>query len=149
MDIESAVQELLDRQRITDTLYRYASTIDDKDYAGLREVLADDVVGTYGDFPTIRGADELVGWIDGMTKDKAWQHHKLTVYHVDIEGDEARALTYHTSHQTTTNDLDTVIVIVARYKDVLHRDGGRWKIADKVMEIGWIEQRRAGQTHHP
>ena len=52
MDIERAVQELLDRQRIQDTLYRYASTIDDKDYAGLREVLVDDVVGTYGDFPT-------------------------------------------------------------------------------------------------
>jgi 3-phenylpropionate/cinnamic acid dioxygenase small subunit len=141
MDTERAVQELLDRQRIEDTLYRYASTIDDKDFARLRELFTDDVVGTYGDFPTIHGADELVRWIDGMTKDKAWQHHKLTVYHVDIDGDEAHALTYHTSHQTTVDDPDTVLVIVARYRDVLRRAGAGWKIANKVFEIGWTEER--------
>ena len=146
MDIERAVQELLDRQRIQDTLYRYASTIDDKDYAGLREVLADDVVGTYGDFPAIHGADALIEWIDGMTKDKAWQHHKLTVYHVDIDGDEARALTYHTSHQTTVDDPDTVLVIVGRYRDVLRRVGDGWKIANKVFEICWFEERRRSQA---
>jgi hypothetical protein len=81
-----------------------------------------------------------------MTKDKAWQHHKLTVYHVDIDGDEARALTYHTSHQTTFDDPDTVQVIVARYRDVLRRDGDGWKIANKVFEIGWMEERRRSET---
>jgi uncharacterized protein (TIGR02246 family) len=141
MDLEGAVQELLDRQRISDTLYRYASTIDTKDFTRLRELFVDDAVGTYGDGDPIRGADEIVAWIDMMTKDATWQHHKLTVYHVDIDGDEATALTYHTSHQTTTADPDSVTVIVARYRDVLRRVGDGWKIADKVFEIGWMEQR--------
>jgi 3-phenylpropionate/cinnamic acid dioxygenase small subunit len=145
MDIERAVRDLVDRQQIADTLYRYASSIDDKDYVTLRSLMVDDAVGKYGDAPAIEGADEIVKWIDEATQDRAWQHHKLTVYHVDIDGDEARALTYHTSHQTTVDDPDTVIVIVARYRDVLRREGGTWKIADKRMEIGWIEQRHAPQ----
>jgi ketosteroid isomerase-like protein len=141
MDIDRAVQELLDRQRISDTLYRYASAIDDKDFTRLRELFVDDAVGTYGDGEPIHGADPIVEWIDVMTKDCTWQHHKLTVYHVDIDGDEAGALTYHTSHQTTTADPDTVTVIVAKYRDRLRRVGDGWKIADKVFEIGWMEQR--------
>ena len=71
------------------------------------------------------------------------------MYHVDIDGDEASALTYHTSHQTDDADPDTVIVIVARYRDVLRRQDGEWKIADKLMEIGWIEQRHASQAATP
>jgi ketosteroid isomerase-like protein len=141
VDLEKAVQELLDRQRIQDTLYRYASTIDDKNLKELRELFVDDAVGQYGDGAPIHGADAIVAWIDEMTVDCAWQHHKLTVYHVDIDGDEARTLTYHTSHQTTTADPDVVTVIVARYRDVLRRVGDGWKIADKVFEIGWAEQR--------
>jgi len=146
VDLEEAVRELLDRQQIEDTLYRYASSIDDKDYPTLRSLFVDDAVGQYGDSPAIEGADEIVRWIDLATQDRAWQHHKLTVYHVDVDGDEATALTYHTSHQTTVHDRDTVIVIVARYRDVLRRMNASWKIADKRMEIGWIEERHAEQA---
>src|SRR3954453_18154126 len=82
VDIERVVQQLLDRQQIEDTLYRYASTIDNKDYPRLRSLLVDDAVGKYGDADPIRGADEIVRWIDEATQDRSWQHHKLTVYHV-------------------------------------------------------------------
>lgn len=149
MDLERAVQDLVDRQQIADTLYRYASSIDYKDYPVLRSLFVDDAVGKYGDAPAIEGADQIVKWIDEATQDRAWQHHKLTVYHIDLDGDEARTLTYHTSHQTTTDDPDTVIVIVARYKDVLRRESGTWKIADKLMEIGWVERRHVSQADRP
>ena len=144
-DLERRLTALVDHHAVTDTLYRYASTIDVKDFTGLRAVLADDVVGVYGAHEPVVGGDELVDWIREMTRDRAWQHHKLTVYHVDVDGDEARALTYHTSHQTRIDDPETVVVIVARYHDVLRRAGERWLITEKVMEIGWREDRhRAG-----
>jgi 3-phenylpropionate/cinnamic acid dioxygenase small subunit len=146
VDVERTLQDMLDRQQIVDTLYRYASTIDTKDFKTLRSLFVDDAVGKYGDAEAIKGADEIVRWIDEATQDRAWQHHKLTVYHVDIDGDEAKTLTYHTSHQKTVDDPDTVIVIVARYHDVLRRVDGTWKIADKLMEIGWIEERHAPQA---
>ncbi len=146
MDVERTLQELVDRQQIVDTLYRYASTIDGKDYPRLRSLFADDAVAQYGPSEPIHGADAIVSWIDQMTLDRTWQHHLLNVYHVDIEGDEARTLTYHTSHQTAEADPDTVIVIVARYRDVLRKLDGRWLIVDKVMDIGWSEQRQFPQA---
>src|ERR1044072_3258644 len=42
-DADLAIRALQDRSDITDVLYRYASTIDRFDLAGLRAVLADDV----------------------------------------------------------------------------------------------------------
>jgi 3-phenylpropionate/cinnamic acid dioxygenase small subunit len=150
VDLERTVQELVDRQQITDVLYRYASTIDYKDYPAMRALFTDDAVGQYGaSTEPIHGGDNIIAWIDSMTLDRAWQHHKLTVYHVDIDGDTANTLTYHTSHQTTVDDPDTVIVIVARYKDKLRRENGTWKIYDKFMEVGWTEQRHASQAGRP
>jgi len=146
MDLERTVRQLLDRQQITDVLYRYASTVDTKDYASMRGLFTDDAVGKYGSADAIHGADNIIAWIDAATQDRAWQHHKLTVYHVDIDGDVAQTLTYHTSHQTTVDDPDRVIVIVARYTDALRREGETWKIYDKYMDIGWIEERRCAQA---
>lgn len=136
------LQELIDHKRVSDTLYRYAETIDAKDWDGLRGVFTDDVVGIYGDFPHQVGAEALVEWIRSATADRSWQHHKLTVYRVEVDGDVAKAVTYHTSHQTREGDPDTVIMLVARYYDTLRRDGRRWLISEKVMETGWREERR-------
>lgn len=145
MDPE-AFQRVLDRQEITDTLYRYASTIDTSDYDGLRRLFADDAEAQYGDRDWMAGADTIVGWIADHGRDMAWHHHLLSVYHVDIDGDMASTLTYHTSHQVALADPDTVRVIVARYHDRLRRDDGGWKITRKVMEVLWRETRHAAQV---
>lgn len=143
---EQALQALIDRQAIEETIYRYASAIDQKDYATLRTLFVDDVVAQYASAPEIRGADALVKWIDEMSVDQGFQHHLVNVYHVDVAGDEARAFVYHTSHQTTTTQPDKVLLIVGRYRDVLRRVSGSWKIAEKRMEVGWMEEREFSQT---
>lgn len=143
---ERAVQALTDRNEIVETIYRYASSIDHKDYATLRSTFADDVVAQYAGAPEIHGADKLTAWIDEMGADRAFQHHMINVYEVQIDGDEARALVYHTSHQTAQGAPDTVYVIVGRYRDVLRRVDGTWKIAEKRMEVGWMEDRTVSQA---
>jgi hypothetical protein len=145
MDPE-VLQRVLDRQEITDTLYRYASTIDTSDYERLRELFADDAEAQYGDRDWMVGAGTIVDWIADHGRDMAWHHHLLSVYHVDIDGDAAKALTYHTSHQVARDDPDAVRVIVARYHDELRRQDGTWKITRKVMEVLWRETRHAAQA---
>jgi 3-phenylpropionate/cinnamic acid dioxygenase small subunit len=141
------LRRLVDRQQISEVLYRYASSIDYKDYATLRSLFTDDARGIYTTVADLTGADEIIKWIDGMTVDKSWQHHKLTVYHIDFTGpDEASALTYHTSHQTDVGDDASVTVIVARYRDKLRRVGGSWKITEKIMEPGWSERRTIAES---
>ncbi len=137
MHPDPVVQDLVDRQAITDTLYRYASAIDRQDYETVRGLFTDDASAKYGEREWMEGGDRIVEWIKANSVDQAWQHHLLSVYHIDIDGDAASALTYHTSHRLRSGDPETATVIVARYHDELRRTGGRWKISRKYMEVGW------------
>ena len=130
-----------DRAQIEETLYRYASTIDAGDHARLRTLLTDDARARYGDRDWIEGADAVVGFIREKGHEVGWQHHLLSVYHVEVEGDEAAALTYHTSYQISRSQPDQAAMIVARYHDRLARVDGTWLIREKRMEIGWRETR--------
>ena len=139
-DMAPELRRLLDRQEIVDLLLRYASTIDAKDYVTLRSLFTEDIRGQYGEDTIVNGADALLQWIDDMTATATWQHHMLNVYHVDFVSDtEATTLTYHTSHQTTSDAPDICRKIVARYYDTVRKVDGRWKIADKYMQIGWTQ----------
>jgi hypothetical protein len=138
---DAAVRALQDRADVTDVLYRYASTIDAFDHAGLRGVLADDVWAQYGNADPVAGGDALARWIEEATATVVWQHHLLSVYHVDIDGDDAKALVYHTSHQLFEEDPDTAKLIVGRYRGELRREPGGWRISRLVLEVLWAEDK--------
>lgn len=130
-----------DREQVEETLYRYASTIDIGDHERLRSLLTDDARAKYGARDWLDGADAIVGFIRDKGVDVGWQHHLLSIYHVDVDGDEAVALTYHTSYQIMRDRPEEAAMIVARYHDRLVRRDGRWLIREKQMEIGWRETR--------
>lgn len=136
------VTALADRIAITDTIYRYASCIDVKDLDGIRAVLADDMYAQYGNSEPMTGGDMVVKWIGEAIGDCVWQHHFLNVYHVDLDGDRAKVLVYHTSHQVFASDPDTVNVLVARYHNEVVRTAEGWKISRLVFEILWGERRQ-------
>lgn len=128
---------LADRIAITDTIYRYESTIDGFDIDGLRSLLRDDVVAQYGNRDPIIGADEVVAWIAGSIATVVWQHHLFSVYHVDVDADTATTLAYHTSYQVTADAPDEAKVLVGRYHTQMRRRADGWKISRLLMEIGW------------
>ena len=137
---DPAVRALLDRSDVEDTLYRYASCIDRRDLEGVRAVLADDLWAQYGNAEPVVGGDTVVAWIDEYTTDCLWQHHLLSVYHVDIDGDRAKALVYHTSHQLFRSDPETAHKLIARYHNELRREPSGWKISKLVFELLWGER---------
>ena len=136
---DPAIRNLQDRADITDVLYRYASTIDRFDLDGLRRVLADDAWARYGNAEPVSGGDAVAGWIEEATENVVWQHHLLSVYHVEVEGDRARALVYHTSHQVFEDAPDTAKLLVGRYHNELRREPDGWRISRLVLEILWGE----------
>jgi ketosteroid isomerase-like protein len=138
---DPTVRALQDRMDITDVLYRYASTIDRFDAAGLRSVLADDVWAQYGNAEPVSGGDAVAGWIGEATANVVWQHHLLSVYQVEVEGDLARALVYHTSHQVFDDAPDTAKLLVGRYHNELRREHDGWRISRLVLEILWGEEK--------
>ena len=142
MSVVKDFEALQDRLDITDVLYRYASCIDRRDLAGVRQTLADNVWARYGNAEPMEGGDTVANWIDGATVDCIWQHHLLSVYHVELRGDAAEALVYHTSHQMMKSEPEVVNVLVARYHNQLSRSDDGWKISRLLFEIVWGEQRR-------
>jgi ketosteroid isomerase-like protein len=138
---DPAIRALQDRMDITDVLYRYASTIDRFDLDGLRRVLADDLRAQYGNAAPVSGGDAVAAWIGEATANVVWQHHLLSVYHVEVDGDRASALVYHTSHQVFEDDPDTAKLIVGRYSCELRRGPAGWRISRLVLEILWAEDK--------
>jgi len=139
---DPAIRALQDRADVTDVLYRYASTIDGFDLDGLRGVLADDLVAQYGNAEPVAGGDAVAGWIAAAIAGVVWQHHLLSVYHVEVVGDRADALVYHTSHQVFADDPETVCVLVARYHNKLTRTPDGWRISRLLFELLWGEKRQ-------
>ena len=140
------LQALQDRLEITDALYRYSSAIDSFDTEGVRSVLADDVYAQYGNLDPVSGGDALAEWIAGATATITWQHHLLSVYHVDIDGDSATALSYLTSYQVFDGEPDVAKLLVARYHDELRRTPDGWKISRRVAEFLWGESRTVDEA---
>jgi ketosteroid isomerase-like protein len=138
---DAAIRALQDRMDITDVLYRYASTIDRFDHAGLRSVLADDLWAQYGNAEPVSGGDAVAAWIGDAIANVVWQHHLLSVYHVEVDGDQASALVYHTSHQVFEDDPETAKLIVGRYDCELRRERDGWRISRLVLEILWGEEK--------
>lgn len=138
---DPALRAIQDRIEITDVLYRYASTIDKFDLQGLRSTFTDDLVGQYGNAEPIQGGDEVAAWIAEAIAPVVWQHHLLSVYHVDVDGDHATALVYHTSHQVFESEPESAKVLVGRYDNELRREADGWKISKLVLEILWGESK--------
>jgi hypothetical protein len=137
----SAVRLLQDRMDVTDVLYRYASSIDAFDQAGLRGVLADDLWARYGNADPVVGGDAVASWIGKYNATVVWQHHLLSVYHVDVDGDAAKALVYHTSYQVFEDAPDTAKLLVGRYHVELRREPGGWRISRLLLDVLWGEER--------
>ena len=137
--VEETLRAIQDRLEITDVLYRYASTIDKFDLEGLRGTLADDLQAQYGNADPVLGGDAVTAWIAEMIAPVIWQHHLLSVYHVEVDGDDAKALVYHTSHQLFEDEPESARVLVGRYHNELRREAGNWKISKLVLELLWGE----------
>ena len=138
---QASLKALQDRTEIADVLYRYASSVDSFDRDGVRSALADDVEGHYGNADPVTGGDALADWIAGATATVIWQHHLLNLYHVTIDGDHAKTLSYLTSYQVFKEDPKAAIILVARYHDELKRTDAGWKIAKRTMELLWGESK--------
>lgn len=137
----ASLKALQDRTEIADVLYRYSSAVDSFDKAGVRSALADDIWAQYGNGDPVEGGDKLADWISGATATVIWQHHLLNVYHITIDGDQAKTLSYLTSYQVFKENPDAAIILVARYHDELKRTPDGWKISRRVMEVLWGESK--------
>jgi hypothetical protein len=140
---QTAAGTWIDRLEAADAIYRYGAAIDSFDDEAILAVFDDDITAQYGkNTDVLQGADTVLEFINRFTEDCTWQHHFLNVYRADVDGDHAKVLVYHTSHQVFDSAPDTVNVIVARYHNELRRTDGVFRISKLYMEVLWAERRQ-------
>ena len=132
-----------DRLAAADAIYRYGAAIDSFDDDAVHAVFDPEATAQYGkNTEVLHGPDAIVEFVTGFVVDCIWQHHFLNVPRVDVDGDHAKVLVYHTSHQLFERAPDTVHQIVARYHNELRRRDDVWRISKLYMEVLWAERRQ-------
>ena len=127
---------------VSQTLLRYASAVDHGEWDVIEGLFTEDAEGYFGTHDPLIGRSAIIEWMRSSTAGVAWQHHLLSVYHVEPDGPDAvSTLTYHTSHQVLETHPDEVKLLVGRYYDRLRCQDGKWLISRKELRVGWRETR--------
>jgi len=130
------LQRLIDDLEIRRVMHEYAARVDLRDWSALRQVLADDLEVDYHNGRTIvTGGDEVVEYIRANTAHLAWQHHNVTPYAVDVDGDRASGRSYLISHQVVTEDPTHLLMMAATYDCEFTRVADTWRLSRMVHQI--------------
>jgi hypothetical protein len=136
--MQDRLTELLDKQAIAETIYRYAQAIDRRDPDLLASVFVVDGrlhLGTYdGD-----AGDLVARWRSGQPTDFLLTHHQVGNILIEFRGpDRAIATTYLTALQRARRDGNLVDEIVrARYLDRLVKQDDQWRFSERTLVYDW------------
>jgi uncharacterized protein (TIGR02246 family) len=144
--LAARVQVLEDRDAIRALLVSYASTLDNRDWAGFEQLWAEDAEFLGGGGNSARGPAAIRDLLRGLlTKNAApapgRDFHLVMNQTVDVTGDTATGFSRGTWVSTnTSNQLQ--VTIIANYYDQFVKEDGRWKF--KRHQIGGTPPAAAG-----
>ena len=128
------LQQLLDRQDITDCLTRFSRGIDRFDRELFLSAFHPGAVIAAGDF--VGGAADLYAWASDMHEQgQIATQHTLLNNTCDITGDTAHSETYYLF--AARNRDETNWIAGGRYFDRLERRDGSWRIMLRTNAIEW------------
>ncbi|MGI9623689.1 MAG: nuclear transport factor 2 family protein [Acidimicrobiales bacterium] len=132
--MESQLQELLDRQAISDVMMRYARGIDRFDMDMVRSCYHPGATDDHGSF---KGPiEEFIPWVETRLEEFDSIMHFLGNMLIELEGDTAHVETYCVSyHRLKGQDVDTLFGL--RYVDRFERRAGDWRIAERRIAAEW------------
>jgi hypothetical protein len=132
-----------DKWAVAETLYRYATGIDRRDWSLYRSIFTDEVLFDFSSYGPnrpprlLRSAD----WIDNLvplfTGLDATQH-SMTNPTVRVDGDRADITMYMQAHHVfDSNDPESYYTLGGYYDDTLVRNGDSWLISGVKLTVTW------------
>jgi uncharacterized protein (TIGR02246 family) len=136
--LETRLKILEDRDAIRALLVEYASTLDNRDFAGFEQLWAKDAEFIGGGGNSAKGPAAIRDLLKGLlTKNAApgpgRDFHLVMNQTIDVKGDTATGFSRGTWVSTNAENR-LQVTIVANYYDQFVREGGRWKF--KRHQIG-------------
>lgn len=134
------LQELSDRQEITDLITRYTRAVDTRAFADLAHVFTDDAVLDYSVVGGPVGPPaEVVPWIEqGLAGFDRFQHI-IGQVEIVLEADEARATAYFTNPMVSIDPdgTETLWEVGGYYRHDLVRTAHGWRSRGIVDDVVW------------
>lgn len=126
---------LIDKQEITEVLYRYARAVDRKDFDRVADCYFPDAIDNHGGY---------IGTVAGLIEDMKSRHatidsslHYVTNVLIDLDGDtadvESYCLCYLRQAPAVAGGPQSRATVKCRYVDRFERRDGRWRIADRIV----------------
>lgn len=145
----NVLEELLDRQAITDLIYRYCRSVDRLDVELGHSIWHEDAIADYGDIYQGPGK----GVIDLICEQHQFllhHSHQIANILITLDGDKAGSESYvHATLRAEASGELQQIDIWARYLDTWSRRDGRWGLEKRTVVIDFDEIRSAAEmTRH-
>lgn len=127
---------------ITQLIYRYGRAIDTRDFEGLRQIFTPDARIAYN---VVGGAalafPAMLEFLRGALPMFKLTQHAMGAPVIDLDGDEARAITYlSAAHVQVKLDGEEVYILQhGAYYDRLARTRDGWRIAERRLENMWTQ----------
>ena len=115
-------------------MIRYATSVDQRDFAKYASCFTDDVEVTGFSGGTMKYLDPYVDWVKGAISKYSHTHHQLGNQVVTIAGDTAHLRTYITATHVLIDDPNMLLILWGIYDDRLIRVDGDWKITHHHLE---------------
>ncbi len=134
------LQELSDRQEITDLMTRYTLALDTRSFTDLREVFTADAVLDYASAGGPTGDSEVaVPWLERGLSAFDRSQHVIGQIAVDLSENAAQALAYFTSQRVRVNPDGTerLIEVGGYYHLDLVRTPDGWRSRGFVEDRVW------------
>lgn len=134
---EQQLDELLDRQAITELIMAYCNATDRHDHVKMRTLYHEDAIDDHGHFakgPAMDFIDRLPEIQAGM----AILHHNVTTVNLTLDGDRAEGEVYILAFHKVKDQGDGYDVLIGgRYFDKYEKRGGVWKFSHRAIVADW------------
>ncbi len=127
-----------DIARIGDVLIRYATGIDQKDWALFRGCWADEIDVDYAEVGRFTDPDAFTDLMAQLHGNMGATFHRLSNFVIDVDdtGDRASARSYvHAVLMLQPGDADNWIDVIGSYQDVLVRTSDGWRIRQRSTNM--------------
>lgn len=139
MDQQKLLQELLDKQAITELIHTYCNAADRKDFDKMRTLYHEDATDDHGGF--FKGlAMEFIDRLPEIQAPMEILHHNVTTVNIRLDGDRAEGEVYVLAfHKVQGEQGSFDLLIGGRYFDKYEkREDGIWKFAHRSVVADWV-----------
>ena len=123
-----------DRAAIIDTVNRYATALDSRDWPLLDRVFTPDAVGDFGG-GAVEGREAIRSLVRRALGDAGPTQHLLGNHRLEIDSDSARCVCQVRAFHADPAGSAEVYELLGEYRDRLVRTSDGWRIAHRELAV--------------